>query len=124
MKTPTELLFLITYVFHILIWGFIMFGGFLSPKYAKLIVYFIVPLIYILHIFPFHPLEYIKANLIKDTKEKEEKQIIYNYYLVFPFLFDKCKVFFTTIGSIFNPLSPQGMLILGMIINTQILRKS
>lgn len=124
MKDPTELLFLIIYIFHILIWGFVMFGGFISPKYAKIIVYFIIPFIYILHILPFHPLESIKASLIKDTKEKDEKQIVYNYYLVFPFIFNKLKVFFTTIGSIFNPLSPQGMLILGMIINTQILRKS
>jgi hypothetical protein len=109
------------YIIHILIWGFVMFGGFLSPKYAEIIVYIIVPTIYILHILPFHPIESIKANLVENTEAKSK---MYNSYLVFPFIFDTCKVFFTSIGSIFNPLSAQGMLILGMIINTQILRKS
>jgi Na+(H+)/acetate symporter ActP len=115
MKLLLELLIII----HVLIWFYIVFGGLISIKHAKFIIYVLIPMIYILHILPFHLLLESKFYIINninnstvDNKEileqEEEKYII-------PKIFANFKNIFTS--SFANPLSSQGLLLLGYIVN-------
>jgi hypothetical protein len=114
-------------IIHILIWLFIIFGGFISPTYSKHNIYSIIPLIYLLHMLPFHLLLESKLFIINNNnktsnnnksnskilKENEDKYII-------PHIFDKMNNMFSS--SFANPLSPQGLLILGYIVNIYLLK--
>ena len=114
-----ELLFLIIYIFHILIWTFLLFGGFYSKFYAYIIIYYLIPFIYLSHILPFHPLELAKNRTLSSV-ESPKRQEFYKPILILPYITDRLHDLFEK--STFNPLSPQGMLILGMIINTRIIK--
>jgi hypothetical protein len=119
-------------ILHILIWIFVIFGGIISYDYAKMNIMVIIPLIYILHILPFHIIVENKLKIINnnnnnynkntpsedrlnpmDILKKEE-----NKYII-PDLFYKLLNLFS--NSFANPLSPQGLLILGYIVNTYLI---
>jgi hypothetical protein len=106
-----SLLFNIICIFHILIWIIIIFG-FLNKKLAKLNVYIFVPLIYILHILPFHILVTLKQKMYQKTYQKRvkaiEKGLIIPHFVLE--INEKLEKFCT-----FSPLTPQGLLILGML---------
>lgn len=112
-----EILFFIVNAIHVGAWIFILIGGFLNKQYAFWIIYYIIPFMYILQIFPEHPLETIKIKLLGKEKEKREK--LYHPLFVLPILQKNLtELFFKK--SIFNPVSHQGLMILGMIINIRI----
>ena len=46
-------LFIILVLVHVLIWVFILFA-FLKKETAKINIKYVIPFIYIIHIFPFH----------------------------------------------------------------------
>lgn len=112
-----ELLFFIVNAIHVGSWIFILIGGFLNKQYAFWIIYYIVPFMYILQIFPEHPFETIKIKLLGKEKEKREK--LYHPLFVLTILQKNLTEWFFK-KSIFNPVSYQGLMIFAMIINTRI----
>ena len=60
-----EICFFLLVIFHIFIWVFILLA-FLNKKTAKINLYFIIPLVYILHILPIHILLYCKKTMYTD----------------------------------------------------------
>ena len=102
------MLFFILVFIHILIWLFVVFGFLISYKIALFNILILIPLIYILHILPFHIINEMKCFINTNCYEDSEKikKYIKFYYL---------KKFFN--NSFFNPLSGQGLLILGYILN-------
>ena len=113
-----ELLFFIVYTIHTGTWIFILLGGFYNKDYAYLIVYFVIPFLYILHTLYNHPLETIKHQLL--GKEKESREKLYHPFFVLPVVQNHLSTGIFK-KSVFNPVSHQGLMILSMIINTRII---
>jgi len=94
--------------------------AFLNKKYASFNLYYLIPFIYVIHIFPFHLLNSIKESMYKDEwKEKVESFlnsiiIISQYTGLQKILDDTCFA---------NPLGAQGMLIFGAITSAYALKK-
>jgi hypothetical protein len=97
-------------LFHILIWMFVMFA-FINVNAAKINIYIVIPFIYVLHILPFHVLIEIKKNLSNTWKDYDDK-ILKN--IGFPFYFVELQKKLEKY-CFFSPISPQGMLIFGLI---------
>ena len=109
----TKLLFNLICVIHCLVWIFVLFA-FLNRKLAYINIFYIIPLIYIIHIFPFHIITKSKENLYPDSWEEK-----YNNFLESSPL-GILKVYVDTQEKLDNycfgnPIGPQGMLILGLI---------
>jgi hypothetical protein len=103
-------LFLLISLIHISIWIIVVFS-FLNTKAAYINLYYIIPIIYISHILPFHGLTELKKKISPNNYEK-----LFNYIkkrTIIAQLYDILLNFFKF--STFNPISPQGMLILGSI---------
>ena len=102
------IIFYILAVIHILIWLFIVCGFFINKNFALFNLLIFIPLIYFLHIFPFHIINKLKYYFNKNSLEdmKKIEKFIKFYYLKNYFNF-----------SFQNPLSPQGLLIFGYILN-------
>lgn len=106
-----DMLFYIVCTLHILIWIFIVFA-FVNIKTAYINMYFVIPAIYLLHILPFHVLIETKKQLKGDKYTYLCDQ--YHKLLVFPEIFSNVSKRLDKICT-FNPISPQGMLIFGLI---------
>ena len=113
-------------IIHIGIWLFVVFGGYFKASYAKINVLILIPFIYIAHILPFHMIIETKLHIIKNESEYINNntpsiKILENeeHKYIIPFYFDKVKNMFG--NSFCNPLTPQGLLILGFIINTYLM---
>ena len=99
---------------HISIWLFVVFS-FINIELARINLTYIIPFIYVIHILPFHILRTLECICNKNCEEdngKVEKNIG----------FFQAKDFFK--NSFQNPLSPQGMLILGAILSYYKIRTS
>ena len=108
-------------IFHIFIWSYIIFGSFFGKKHARFIIYYLIPFVYILHILPFHILIELKKKLLNiNNDEIFDKKIMEIEYTIpiIGFIMKKFYLINEKLDnySTFNPISPQGMLILGMII--------
>ena len=104
------------YYYFILIWVFILFAW-INNKYAKINLYIIIPLIFILHLLPIHILTEIKKNMYQDSykikiKNINDKTIPY---------FNESRDFLQK-NCFQNPLSPQGLLINIILFNKQIMK--
>ena len=106
-------LFILLAVIHIIIWMFVMLA-FINPTTARINVYYVIPIIYLLQILPFHIIVSLKKKVYNDDKLRKTNENEVAKYLFIPYLFNKAREFFDKF-SIFNPLSPQGMLIFGLI---------
>lgn len=95
---------------HIMVWAFVLLAW-LSPKTAVINLTVVIPLIYALHILPFHTLTAVKQRMHPETWQQDSEAI--ERALVVPFAFSRANDFFSQ--SYANPLSPQGMLLLGAI---------
>lgn len=118
MNIIKELLFFIVYTIHTGAWIFILVGGFFNKQYAFWIVYYIVPLMYILQMFQEHPFESMKVALLKEEKEKRDN--LYHPYFILPVV-QKHLSENVFKNSVFNPVSYQGLMILAMIMNVRII---
>jgi hypothetical protein len=107
-----NIFFIFLAIIHIIIWAFVLLA-FLNPITANYNVYYVIPFIYILHILPFHIIVSLKKNIYNEDNIKKNEGVIYKFTLI-PYLFMKIRDFFEKF-SFFNPLSPQGMLIFGLI---------
>ena len=105
-----NIFFILLVIIHLLIWIFVL-TAFLSKKTAEINLYYIIPLVYVLHMLPFHII-----NVLKETIEPENTSskvhIVEINSIIVP-IFWQIKDIFT--NSFANPLSPQGMLIFGAI---------
>jgi hypothetical protein len=113
-------------IIHIGIWLFVLFGGFFKESYAKFNIIILIPFIYVIHILPFHMIVETKLRIIENEsihnnnntpsmKILEDEECKY----ILPYYFQKLKCIFD--NSFCNPLSPQGLLILGFIINVYVM---
>ena len=66
-------LFIILCIIHIFIWAFVLLA-FLNPKTAYYNVYYVIPIIYIVHILPFHIIVSLKKKIYTDDNEEIEKE--------------------------------------------------
>ena len=103
-------------ILHVLIWVFVFFA-FMNIKTAKINLYYIIPLIYVLHMLPFHILIEQKKKIYKNQyKIKEDiffkKSHVINIINLQQYLDKKC---------LFNPISPQGMMIFGALSSSYVL---
>ena len=109
-----NIFFIIVCLFHHIIWIFVLLA-FVNKTLAKINVYIIIPLIYLIHILPFHILVSLKCKLYSNNKSKVDKDLEkINKLLIFPYLFDKL-VKKLEKYSFRSPISVQGMLLFGMI---------
>ena len=117
----TAILFYSLCIIHCLIWIFVLFA-FFNRQTAYINLFYIIPIMYIIHIFPIHFLEHTKEQLYPDSfKEKMDGflaaspfGILKNYVDTQHKLDDYC------FG---NPIGPQGMLIFGAISSAYSLKK-
>lgn len=115
------LLFFIFY-FHTFIWIYLIFGSFISVVHARIILYWIIPFIYLIHILNFHILVQLEKNLIDHRISDDELKNNYlRMYipLINPFLDLQT---FLEENCFLSPLSTQGMLILSAIISSNVIR--
>jgi hypothetical protein len=106
-----SILFSILCYFHILIWIFILLA-FISIKTSKINLYIVIPIIYILHLLPFHILTETKKKVNKDNWEEDAESI--DKKLIIPYYFIKLQNYLEK-KCLYSPFSPQGMLLFGMI---------
>ena len=107
-----NIIFILICLIHILIWSVVLLG-FLDKKMATINIYILIPLIYLLHaLLPFHLLVIIKKKMYPYTYESKVKNV--NDSLIIPHYYIKISEIFDNYCT-FNPLSPQGMLIFGLI---------
>lgn len=97
---------------------FVLFA-FYSKGTARINLYFVIPVVYLLHIFPFHFGNALKAALLPTSWQQESEKINQSIPLVSQF---------TTVQKILStycfasPVSPQGMLLFGAISSAYALR--
>ena len=104
-------------ILHICIWLFVMLA-FLNPTTARINLYYIVPLIYLIHVFPFHFINEAKRQMYPDDWEERTNSICDSIGLgKFRKLCDLLENFCFA-----NPLSPQGMLIFGAISSAWVIK--
>jgi hypothetical protein len=108
---------------HIFIWLVIVLGGFVSKRIATLNIYILIPLVFILHMLPFHVLNGGKYNIIKDEYKGTDPPEVLKGIEDQIFIKKMFNGLYNIFGNSFqNPLSPQGMLILGFIISLYAIR--
>jgi|SaaInlV_165m_DNA_3_1040750.scaffolds.fasta_scaffold00357_28 hypothetical protein len=105
------ILFMILCIIHVLIWGFVLFA-FINKNTARINIYIVIPIIFLLHCLPFHFLVQAKKQLY-DTSYLDKESKMYKI-LIIPDIFLNISKKLEKICT-FNPLSPQGMLIIGLI---------
>jgi len=103
--------FVLLSVVHVLIWAFVLFA-FFNKKTATINLYYIIPIIYILHIFPIHLINHLKERQYPDDWEDRANKLL--DYMIFPGVFVKCQRFLDDY-SFANPIGAQGMLIFGAL---------
>lgn len=94
--------------------------AFLNKQTAEINLYYIIPLIYILHMLPFHVINILKEQ-VESENTYEKVKIVENNLLVVPIFVQINKLFANSFG---NPLSPQGLLIFGAITSAYALKYS
>ncbi len=105
------------YLIHIAFWFYVVFGSFLGPEHAKRIRRQIIPVTYILHtIFPFHVLMKMKEMVAGES---------HGYYRdmyessAFMQSFSRLNQHFEKVSA-FNPISPQGLLVLSLLVSNYV----
>ena len=81
-------LFIILCIIHIIVWVFILLA-FLNPITAYYNVYYVIPIIYILHILPFHIIISLKKKIYTDDKEEIDKETNVSKFLIIQYINDK-----------------------------------
>lgn len=112
-------LYILWYV-HVLLWGYLIFSPFfMSKKACKLNLFIFIPLVYIIHILPFHILTEIKKGVTDSQGKKisieNQREIINKHNPVIGFI-SNCQETLENYCT-YNPIGGQGMLILAYIIN-------
>lgn len=112
-----NIIFDIICYFHIIIWLIVCFS-FINKKAAYINIYYIIPIIYLSHILPFHTLTKLKEILEPDNTDNKIKNFENKNNLIL--FYNKIKDIFN--NSFASPISPQGLLIFGLITSIYSLR--
>jgi hypothetical protein len=101
---------------HVIIWIFIIFA-FIDIRAANINLFYIIPLIYLLHILPFHIIIEQKKKLYKNSYKNKENEFFKKTSLIhiinlIEYLDKKCFL---------SPLSAQGMMIFGALSSSYVL---
>ena len=104
---------------HILAWVVVVLGCFVSRKLCYFSVYYLIPLMYFMHIFEIHVFEEWKKKLIPDKTERDIKVKEINERYILPMVFHEINKYFDK--SFRNPFSVQGKMIFGMIVGVLVL---
>ena len=112
-STLKEILFTVIALIHILIWVYVLFAFLFGKKYAIFNLYFVIPVIYLIHLLPFHVLIKLKHDMYGEELVKEKEKKICNL-LIIPGYFMKLQEIMEK-KTTFSPISAQGMLIFGLI---------
>lgn len=104
-------------IIHLIFWMFVLVAPLVgSPRVLRFNIYFLVPMVYLLHILPFHVL--IKCKELSMDGDKNKVKNAEDLYLGIPgirhfkMLMDHCQA-----HCCFSPLSPQGMLLFCLIVS-------
>lgn len=108
-----QVLFAVLALSHIFIWVFVL-TTFVHRKTARLNLYYVIPFIYVIHCLPIHLLEQLKLRLSRNAQDKQRKQERIEKMLVIPHAFVRFQKSLEA-RCTFSPISPQGMLLFGMI---------
>ena len=115
MELWKTIVFEFTALFHLVIWGVVLFASFCPDiRITEFTVYILIPFIYLVHILPFHIIEETKKSLIPDKKQRTDQVNWIESRYILPDIVKRMGSYFK--NSFANPLSPQGLLILGMIL--------
>ena len=114
--------FIVLCIIHVLVWTFVL-AAFLKKNWARLNLYIVIPIIYALHILPFHIITTAKMKTCNTT----QYSVMHSHAmkvlkpLVIPYYFMKLRELLNNI-CLFSPISAQGMLIWGCISSAYRLR--
>lgn len=114
-----HLTFTILVLIHIMIWLYVIFA-FLNEKTAYYNLYYVIPIIFIIHIFPIHFINRTKKSLYPSDWQEKAKDIEKN--LLIGYVHEMIRNIFS--DSFASPISPQGMLILGAILSSYSLKSN
>lgn len=105
-----KLLFEYLCTIHIIFWLFVVFA-FVNVNSAKLNFFYVIPLVYLIHILPFHALEESKKQLYQNNYKEKQEEFFDGIFvgLIIKLQRNLDKYCFC------SPISPQGMLILGAL---------
>ena len=107
------LIFLILALIHIIIWLFVIFA-FLNKKTAYYNLYYVIPSIFVIHMLPLHFLNTFKKSLYPSSWEEKSNDVANSLAIGYVNKFIS-NIFSNSFAS---PMSPQGMLILGLILSS------
>lgn len=117
-----KIIFSFLTILHYLVWAFVL-CAFVNIKSANINLFILIPFIYIAHCFPFHFIVTAKEKVIPDKIEREQELDYYDQLFIIPYYFiklqkklDKC--------CLFSPLTPQGMLIFGVLSSAFVLLRN
>ena len=105
-----NIIFIVLALIHVLIWAFVLLA-FIDKRLARINLLYVIPIIYLLHIFPFHFINSAKESIYPNDWEDRANNLEKN--MIIPYLFKQIVNFFNF--SFMNPFSAQGMLIFGAI---------
>tara|TARA_B000000475_G_scaffold226273_1_gene190496 strand:+ start:111 stop:476 length:366 start_codon:yes stop_codon:yes gene_type:complete len=111
-------IFLFLALTHIFIWLFVIFA-FLNKKTAYYNLYYVIPIIFVIHMLPFHFINSSKKYLYP-SKWREKSSDIEDGVLIGPIHKFTKNIFSNSFAS---PMSAQGMLILGSILSAYSLKR-
>ena len=112
-----HILFHFVWIIHIIFWIYIITSPFLPfSNVWKYNIYYVVPLVYMIHILPFHVLCKTKDFLIIDEKEKKNWEHYYTYNIPGLSTISQFREHLQK-NCTFSPFSPQGMLLFCLIIS-------
>ena len=118
-------MFILIITVHVLFWIYVLFGSFLGAKHAAIILFWIVPITWMVHILPFHIFgQFEERELGVSNLGKEEKSIAINKAIsdIFPLLKPWYEVQEWGDRTCYaNPSGGQGMLIIGSMLATRVL---
>ena len=104
-------------IIHLLIWVFVLFG-FVNINTAWVNLFIIVPVIYILHILPFHIIQKTKEKMYRDDWKVKVDRVENSVFVVK--YFNKLSTYCNK-HCFASPISPQGMLIFGALSSAYVL---
>ena len=96
---------------HIAVWVFIILA-FLNKETATLNLYYVIPIVYVIHVLPIHVLNETKKNIYNSDWKKRVNDV--SDALVIPAAFVKLQDQLES-KCFASPMSPQGLLIFGAI---------
>ena len=106
-----NIIFIILCVIHLLVWLFVV-TAFLNKKTAEINLYYLIPFIYIVHMFPFHMIIETEKIIYPESRNEKAKEV--ENYLLIPNIYNYLRDNLFK-NSFANPVSAQGLLIFGAI---------